>query len=61
MQTTPGFIIRLYEKQNGNDIPKKDRGWFWKTFKELKKSGVQYKKAWYFTTLALENHYETQK
>ena len=52
---------RLYRLQEGEDIPKRDRGWFWKTFKAIKKSGFHYEKAWHFTVLALEHHYTNGK
>ena len=51
---------RLYRLQEGEDIPKRDRGWFWKTLKALKKSGWHYEKAWHYTVLALESHYHTK-
>lgn len=50
-------LDRLMETREKEHIPPADRGYFWKTFKELKKQGVPYEKAWYWTCLSLYHYY----
>lgn len=57
MSTLKERLALLAKTREKKFIPPKDRGWFWQTFKELKKSGMQYEKAWDFTCWALEHHY----
>ena len=54
---TPSQLRRLAHTQEARHVPPQDRQWFWKTFKELKKTGYPYTKAWDYTCWALEVSY----
>ena len=50
-------IARLAVNRDKADIPYKDRGWFFRTLKEIKGKTCSYDRAWDLAAFALADHY----
>ena len=50
-------LFQLGKTRERRYIARSEAKWFWATFRALRQSGWDYRKAWDFTVWALEDHY----